>query len=143
MTFEGGLQSNNLGKLLENIRGTASKGSDSSASSKTAASRKLQVDDLLIAGGRVNLSVGLLGGGSLAAVSLPDIHLANLGQGPDGITGVELSERIVTALLDGTTKALAGQLGSKTLGTAVSGLSTGDVQQVQKALKGLGDLLKR
>ena len=68
----------------------------------------MQGDAITISGGKLNLSVGLLGGTG-AAVPLPDIHLSNLGQGTDGITAAELAERLLNAILDNSTKATAGQ----------------------------------
>jgi uncharacterized protein involved in outer membrane biogenesis len=144
ITFEGSLQGNNLSKLLDNIRGTSSASKGSTPGQSSSASRKIQVDDLLVTGGKINLSVNLLGNQS-AAVPLPDIHLTALGQGPEGITAAELSELLLRNLLQAATKAMAGDLGSlgKVLGGGASGVSTGTVQQIEKATKGLGDLLKR
>jgi uncharacterized protein involved in outer membrane biogenesis len=142
VTFEGGLQGNNLSKLLDNIRGPAKPSSGSANTS--SASRKIQVDDVLVSGGKINLSVAMLGGVA-AALPLPDIHLANLGQGPEGITAADLSEKLMKAILENATKAVAGQVGSLGSGLTgiMSGSSTGAVQQVQKASKALGDLLKK
>ncbi len=93
ITFEGGLKGNNLSKLLDNVQ-AASGGSDKpkATSSDKSASKKLQVDDFLISGGKINLSIdaGPLGGKS-ATVPLPEIHLTNLGAGPDGITAGDLT----------------------------------------------------
>ena len=139
ITFEGGLKNNNLTKLLENIRGVVPKTGGSSSQPSASASRKLQVDDILITGAKVNLSIGFLGGAA-AAVALPDIHLSGLGQGPDGITAAELSERLLNAILDNTVKAASGQLGS--LGTSAGGRA-GAVDQVERAVRGIGNLLKR
>src|SRR5256885_733947 len=52
ITFEGNLKGNNLSRLLENVQ-AATGGSDKTAAKPAtpAASRKLQVDDLLISGG--------------------------------------------------------------------------------------------
>src|SRR3989440_1939916 len=85
ITFEGGLKGNNLGKLLDNVQ-AATGGSEKTATPENkAASRKLQVDDFVITGGRIDLSVDLsVLGGKSATVPLPEIHLTNLGSGPDG-----------------------------------------------------------
>src|ERR1051325_872572 len=101
ITFEGGLKGNNLSKLLDNVQAaTGGSGKVESASQSKAASRKLQVDDVLISGGRINLSVDLsVLGGRSATVPLPEIHLTNLGGGPDGITAGELTARILKEVL--------------------------------------------
>jgi hypothetical protein len=82
ITFEGGLQGNNLSKLLENVQGTSSKQQPATKEEEKATSRKLQVDDLVITGGKVNVAATVLGGNAVA-VNLPEIRLANLGQGPE------------------------------------------------------------
>jgi hypothetical protein len=46
-----------------------------------------------------NLSVPMLGG-KTAPVPLPDIHLANLGTGPEGITAAELSDQLLRTILE-------------------------------------------
>src|SRR5262249_43294837 len=141
LTFEGGLQGNNLSTLLDNIRGSPAKQNTGTSKPNSAATRKIQVDDILVSEGKINLSVALLGSVA-AAVPLPEIHLSGLGQGPDGITAAELSERLLKAILDNATKAVAGKAA---LGASLTGAAqnlTGTVQQVEKAAKGLGDLFK-
>jgi uncharacterized protein involved in outer membrane biogenesis len=76
--YEGGLDSDNLRTILNNI----------------SVSKKLQVDDLVITGAKVNVSVKGTGGLS-APITLPDIHLTNLGQGPEGITAAELTKKVL------------------------------------------------
>ena len=144
VTFEGGLQGNNLSKLLDNIRGSSGNGTSGGNKQSGAAGRKIQVDDLVVAGGKIDLSVGLLAGAA-ASVPLPDIHMADLGQGPEGITAAELSEKLLRTILESATQAAAGGLGSigKGLGGAAQAGGTGAVQQVEKAAKGIGDLFKR
>jgi hypothetical protein len=123
ITFEGGLQGNNLGKLLENIRGT-------DPAQDQASQRKLQVDDLLVSGGQVNLTLTLLGSRS-ATVPMPDIHLTQLGQGPDGITSAELSEKLLAVLLETAIR------------TATAELAKAAIPSLDKAPKSIGDLFRQ
>jgi hypothetical protein len=46
-------------------------------------------------------------GGQGATLPLPDIHLTNLGTGAEGITPAELSEKVLSAVLNATTKVVA------------------------------------
>ena len=63
-----------------------------------SASKKLQVDELVITGAKVNVSVK--GTGGLAVpITLPHIHLTNLGQGPEGITARELTETVLSEII--------------------------------------------
>jgi uncharacterized protein involved in outer membrane biogenesis len=123
VTFEAGLAGNNLSKLLENMRGTG-------PPQDQASHRKLQVDDLLVSGGRINLTVTVLGQRS-ATVPLPDIHLTQLGQGPDGITSAELSERLLVVLLETAIR------------TATAELAKGKVPTLDKVPEGIGDLFRK
>jgi hypothetical protein len=79
--YEGGLDGDNLRTILNNV----------------SFSKKLQVDDLVITGAKVNVSVK--GTGGLAApITVPDIHLTNLGQGPEGITAAELTKKVLSEI---------------------------------------------
>jgi uncharacterized protein involved in outer membrane biogenesis len=123
ITFEGGLQGNNLSQILANIRGAG-------PPQDSASARKLQVDDLHISGAQVDITV-TLPGAKTATVTLPDIHLAQLGQGPDGITSAELSERLLALLLESA------------IGAATAELAKGVIPSLPKLPEGVGDLFKR
>src|SRR5947207_12772222 len=58
ITFEGGLKGNNLSKLLDNVQ-TAGGGSGTTktVSPDKSSSKKLQVDDFVISGGKINVSI--------------------------------------------------------------------------------------
>ncbi len=114
VNFEGGLKGNNLSMILANTKGTPSSGSaeGGSAGGSKGESRKLEVDDLLISGGKVNVTVVDLRGKALPAVpvNLPEIHLTNLGTGPEGITAAELTKTLVQEIEREAAKAAAGTL---------------------------------
>lgn len=146
ITFEGGFAGNNLSKILSNLE-------DSTRSSDTNAppgqkgegpSRKLQVDDFAIKSAKVNVSITGMNGKTLAVV-IPDIHLTELGTGPEGITAAELTKRVLKALEQATMKAAEGAMAglgnnatelTKDLGKRAGGSLT-------NVTKGLGDLFKK
>lgn len=141
ITFEGGLTGNNLSKILDNVNATV--GGDDKPSPKEPApkepkaAKKLQVNDFLITGAKVRVS--LKGTGGFAApVPLPDIHFTNLGDGPEGITPAELTKKVITEVTQGAVKAAAG---------AVTDIGKGAVEgatkEVGKATKGITDLFKK
>lgn len=140
--FEGGLKGNNLSTLLANL-------DKYSSSEKTGAQKpgkKIQVEDFVLQGGKIHLSLNLVGVGNQAAtVPLPDIHLTGLGQKGVGVTAAELSQQILTAVLENTLKAVADHLqhlgaNSTELLKKMGEGATGDLG---KAAKGFEDLLKR
>ncbi len=147
ISFEGGLKGNNLSRLLDNVQAaTGGSGKVATAPQRKAASRKLQVDDVVISGGKIKLSmeVSVLGGKS-ATVPLPEIHLTNLGGGPDGITTGELTARILTEVLQKAIPAAekaAAEFG-KGVTDSVKDLSNDPARAVDKAAKSVTEILKK
>lgn len=101
ITFETDLKGNNLSKILANVQdatgganNTATKPNTPGKTPEAKASRKLQVDNFVINGAKLRVSITTLGGQS-ATVPLPQIRLTNLGQGPDGITAAELTKKVL------------------------------------------------
>ena len=147
ITFEGGLKGNNLSKLLDNVQAAAGgSGKTSATPTDKSSSKKLQVDDFVISGGKINLSIdaGPLGGKS-ATVPLPEIHLTNLGSGPDGITASDLTAKVLKELLQAAIPAAEKavvDLGKGATG-AVKEAGKTAAEEVEKATKGLGDLFKK
>jgi len=143
ITFEGSLKGSNLSKILENIRAfTASEGN--AKEQPGGKSKKLQVDSFAITGGKIKLSVTALGGKALT-VPLPDIHLRELGTGPEGVTPGELTEKVFREFFEGTTKAVAQALagvGKEAIDTAKE-VGQGAVKQVENVTKGVTDLFKK
>src|SRR5258706_5241399 len=103
ITYETDLKGNNLSKILDNVQSVAGTGQPADAGKKP---KKLQVDEFVITGGKISMSATMLGGRS-ATLPLPEIHLSNLGQGPEGITAAELTEKAMSAVVAGTLKAVA------------------------------------
>jgi hypothetical protein len=163
--FEGSLGTkNNLGKIMENVEaatggsGTQPGEQPKSEPAGSGASKKLQVDDFLISGAKVNVSMTMLGGKTLT-VPIPDIHFTNLGSGPEGITSGELTRKVLSQVNLETLKAVEkaiGDLGkqateavkdvTKTATDALQGVTkgaTGGLDKTVKDLKGVGDLFKK
>ena len=146
ITFEGGLTGNNLSKIVSNIEGTTSGNSEATQSKE--ASKKLQVDELVITGGKVHVTLTDLGGQS-GTVPLPDISLKDLGTGPDGITVADLSKKILQEILVKTTETVTKNIGNlgknatdltKNLG---QNLGTNATDEAKKIGKSVGDLFKK
>jgi len=104
----------NLSQIARNARTTADAIAPSAPASGTAPApsnpqqaMKLQVDEVLITGAKVNASAGVLPGAK-AIVTLPEIKLTSLGMGPEGVTPAELTAIILSRLADEAVKAGAG-----------------------------------
>jgi uncharacterized protein involved in outer membrane biogenesis len=107
ITFEGNpFSGNNLAKIEQNVNAAVNKGGAvtpaTNANAKAAGKpgKKIEVDDFLITGAKVNFNGTTL--------TLPDIHLTDLGKSNDGITAADLTRQVLKALTTATVKAVAG-----------------------------------
>jgi uncharacterized protein involved in outer membrane biogenesis len=107
VTFEGGLAGNNLSQLLDNVNSSDKSSGTLSTNTATqpASAKKFEVDDLLITGAKVEVLITGVQGQQ--TISLPDIHLTDLGKGGDGITAADLATRVLNALTSATVEAVA------------------------------------
>jgi uncharacterized protein involved in outer membrane biogenesis len=155
ITFEGNpLGANNLSKILDSVKGApdtnapAATTTSQPASSKPA--KKLEVDDFLITGAQVHATVtGLSSLTSLAGVTnnsftvtIPEIHLTDLGKSNDGITATELTQTVLSQLNTAAVQAVADYAKtnlSSAASSILNGVKSGD--SVDKIKKGLGGLL--
>ena len=147
ITFEGSLSGNNLSKILESIQACAAGATSSAESAKktgTDGGKKIQVDDFEITGGKINLSMTMLGGKALT-VPLPNIHLKNLGTDSSGITPAELAEKVFKELSPGATKAATEAVANLGKGAtdAVKNVGKSTGATLEKTTKGIGDMFKK
>ncbi len=150
------LKASNLGKILANVEGEKSSGQVASSSptapaqpaqgatQQTKESRKLQVDDFLITGAKVHVSSQMFSG-DVPALSIPDIHLQDMGKGPEGITPADLAQKVLEAIKAEAGKAAAGSLTDIAKGNLgiPKDLNPTASNAVDKVTKGLGNLLNK
>jgi uncharacterized protein involved in outer membrane biogenesis len=137
ITYETDFKGNNLSKILANLQSaTGGSGTNAAQPSTKAAGKKLQVDDFVISGGKVNVSVNVAALGSQSAtVPLSEIHLSGLGQGPDGITAAELT-RLVIQEIEKQAMQVASSAVAAGLTKGLGNSATGAVDSVTKGLEG-------
>jgi hypothetical protein len=133
ITFEGGLGGSNLGKILANVEEAAGGGEKTGGAKPTGEKpgKKLQVDDFLITGAKLEVSVSGLTGGPSVPVPLTDIHITGLGAGPEGITATELTRRVILEVEKSAAKA------------AKDAATDAAKDSANKVGKGVGDLFKK
>jgi uncharacterized protein involved in outer membrane biogenesis len=149
ITFEGNpLSKNNLGDIMDNVDHAAKNPTPPAAGTNTVAiapnkpGKKIEVDDLMITNAQVHATltgVGNFSTGELT-LTLPPIHLTDLGKGGDGLTAAELTRAIFNAITSSTIKAVADAGWDKNLknfgGTA--GKTAGEgIDQLKKGVGGL------
>ena len=152
ITFDGGLKGNNLTKIMDNVNQSVPKGDkpeqETAQKSDKGASKpapKLQVDDVLISGAKVR--VNLTGPvGKEMTVTLPDIHLTDLGKDKDGITPAELVRVVLSKVNASTLKAVTEAVTNsgkmiedlgKDLTKGITKEAGGTVKNVTEAVGGL------
>jgi uncharacterized protein involved in outer membrane biogenesis len=116
ITVEGGLKKNNLTKIQKNMSdyvdsGSAPSKTPDSTNSTPKPTKKYQVNELTITAARLHF-VSLLGSGKNVSISLPDIHLANLGAAEGGITSPEIAKKALEALLDSISENAGKEIGN-------------------------------
>jgi hypothetical protein len=144
ITYETDLKGSNLGKLLDNVSGSAEQDKKAPTKDQQTSKTKLQVDEFVITGAKVHVNASVLGLPGTAyqqPISLPEIRLKDLGQGPDGITPAELGKKVLAIVLDETVKAVAANSGK--LNDAGKALGTGAIDELKKGASGVGDLFKK
>jgi uncharacterized protein involved in outer membrane biogenesis len=151
ITYETTLRRSNLSTILDNVQQATgggqkepSKPGQPSQPAQAKPQKKLQVDDFTITGGKVHVSITGLGGQS-ATVPLPDIHLENLGTGPEGITAAELTQRVLAEIESQTVKAASGAVTSlgNVAGSATKNLGNAGSNALDSATRSIGGLFKK
>ena len=140
ITFEGGLRDNNLTKIEKNLDdylgGSTPAGATQPPPGAAPAKqgRKLQVNDLELTGAKLQVNT-MLSGGQTLTLALPDLHLTNLGSGPDGITALEVAKDALSAELKQALEAVAKNAGK--LGASALQDGKGAANKAADTLKGL------
>ncbi len=142
ITLEGGLSGNNLSKILDNVSGADEKQKAAPAATGAKKEKKFCVKELVIDGGKINLSLDMsILGGKPATIPLPSIHLQNIGTEDNGVTAAELVKDIMKPLLDGVLDAAKKEIASG--GKGLENLGKGGVNDAKKAVGGVIDLFKK
>lgn len=144
VTYEGGLTENNLKQLVANLNRFAD-GEKAKPADEAGARKKIQVDEFILSGTRVNVKLNIPGAGSLVPpLTLPDIRLTGLGSGPDGITPAELTRQVLGAVVKQVLPAVAAKVGGLpgNLGEAAKDAAGKAGKAVEKAAGKAADALK-
>lgn len=111
VTFEGTPDANNLQALLANVEAALS---GSAGQPVAANARRLQVNEILISGAKVRVVASDTDGGAVT-LALPDIRLSDLGTGPGGISGGELTQLVLKQIHEQTLAAVAADFTNRLL----------------------------
>jgi uncharacterized protein involved in outer membrane biogenesis len=146
--FEGGLTGNNLSQLLANVNSSGKNSGPASTNATNPAAqpaspsqKKLEVDDVDITGAKAEVILTSPVQRQVN-VTLPEIHLTDLGKGDEGITAADLTQQILGAITSTTLETVAkdalnldqnaatlkqaGQNAGKQLNSTLNGLLKGN-----------------
>ena len=147
INLEAGMGGTNLKHIADNAKNFASQhtapaGQGAASPAAPAAGGKpqkpvkLQVKELLITGAKLSASVAGVIPGADAKATLPDIHLTNLGSGPDGITPAELTSLVLSHISTEAAKASASGAFKNLLKGGAGKLNSGGLKDGMKGLLG-------
>lgn len=139
ITLEGGLSDNNLKKIQKSLNDYNSSPTNApkpatSSSGPEKSSKALQVNDLLITGAKLQINT-MLSAGRTVTLPLPDIHLTNLGAGPEGVTAAEVGQQALNAVLNSATTAVTKN--ATVLGKNAMDGAKGAARKASDLIKGL------
>ena len=109
ITFETGLSGNNISQIKNNIEastGPSQKVKEQAPAKEEGGGKKLQINDLRITNGKINLSIQGMQGKSVT-VPLQEIHLTDIGKESEGASIPAVTEKIFVALNQGVLEAVA------------------------------------
>jgi uncharacterized protein involved in outer membrane biogenesis len=101
ITYEKTSGTDNFMTIMENVKKSVASKEKSKEGEK---GRNLLIKDFVLKDGKVNLVAAFLGGKSVG-VTLPDIHLSNIGGRKDGVSPAKASEAILAALYEKITSS--------------------------------------
>jgi uncharacterized protein involved in outer membrane biogenesis len=139
INVEGSPGKNNLTQIRDNVQaalGSVSSGSSGKDSAPASSGKKLQVDEFILTGAKVNYTVP--GVGLTVPIAVPDIKMTGLGTGPEGITAGDLTSRVLGQLTGDLVPLL-----TKAVSETASGAVNKVTEEAGKALKGVGDFFKK
>ena len=140
INIEGTPTKNNLTKILDNIEAaTGGASTNKTAATSGKSQKKLQVDEFILSNAKIKYTIPGLG--LTVPVSIPEIKLTNLGTGPEGITGAELTKLTMSKLTTELVPALT-EAASKAA-TAVKDTAKKAADEAGKVVKGVTDLFKK
>ena len=139
ITYESGPSGSNVGKIQENVaassKSVAPKGAaESKSQKKDQTQKKIQINDFIFRNGKVTMSASMLTGKPIT-ISLPDIHLKDIGKNSGGVTAETAAAEVFKAI----EKSVA-QSASKAAGEAAKGMGSEAGKSGSKALEGVKGL---
>jgi len=144
ITYEGGASGSNISKIQENVtafgKSVAPKdAAESKSPKKDPTQKKVQINDFILKNGKVTMSATMLKGQALT-ITMPDIHLKNIGKDSDGVTVQTAAAEVFAAINKSVVQTVAGsskllEKGAEAAGEAAKGIGSEAGKSGSKALE--------
>ena len=148
ITYEKAKGTDNFKSILDNVSRGAGEGTHTEEKDQGEQGKKLLIHDFIMKDGKVTLVTSVLKGKAIT-VSLPDIHLKEIGKKEGGISAQKAFKDIFAALHSNiTSPAITDAInqGLKDLGTNLEEVSAEQIkdldEKAKKAVNGLTDKVK-
>ncbi len=151
VTYEMALTGSNLDQLKKNVESltaAGSSGQDRKTEKKhevepSGEGKKIQIDSFVFENATVNLSAKILQG-AVVPISLPKIHLTDIGKESDGSSISEILDEVFGSIFTGITDTVktSGKLGG-TIGDSASMVSDAAKDGASKVIGGVKGLFKK
>ena len=137
INLEGTLNGNNLTKILDNLNAASSTQEQQKNTTPPPGAKnpkKFIVNDLVLKGAKVRVDVSALNKSLDTTVTIPDIHLQNIGTGQGGVSPAELCRQLLSPLVTAAVKSAGDEL-------AKNGIDTLTKQGTSELKKSVGGAL--
>lgn len=137
--LEGTLNGNNLNQILDNLN-SASASQEQQKNTPAPSGQKPKkfiVKDLVLNGAKVRVDVSALGKSLDKTISIPDIHLQNIGTGDGGVTIAALCQQLFKPVVTETIKSATDELEKNGIDKVTKGASTELKNSAQGVLNNL------
>ena len=149
ITYEGSPSSSNISKIQQNVaafgKSVAPKdAAEPKPQKKDPTQKKVQINDFILKNARLNASTPMLKGKTMT-VTMPDIHLKNIGKDSDGVTVQTAAAEVFAAINKSVVQTVAGagkrlEKGIEAAGEAAKGLGSEAGKTGSKAVEGIKGL---
>lgn len=141
LTYEQINKSSNIDALKRNVEKNTGAGSSGGTATEESGSSNVQlvIDDLHINNTKVNVSAKVLNKEEQKSVTIPDIHLKDLGKGGSDGSVAAIVDEVVRLVTKAATKAVVDEFGKKKIQEAIDKKKG---EAMKKLDEKLGDKLK-
>ena len=143
ITYEKGRKGDNFKAILDNIndfaRMTGGKASEDKKEESKEGGKKIQINNLIVKNGKVNMSMAALKGEKLT-LPLADIHLKDIGKDEEGTSIAEAVKEVFGAVNKNVIGAVAGS--AKAIAESAEKAAEKTVGKAKETVEGAVDKLK-